>query len=122
MAWKYEPGSNRMLRPTGDPFTRAAAAAAEGSVAMEPSSSGLEGMGPAGLWAQRGPAMKVPSSLIVGMGKTTPDANPLADVPNWFTGGRQTSPAAAMAGDTMQINWMYIAGAAAVAFLLFRRK
>ena len=77
--------------------------------------------GPAGLWAQRGSKMKLPGHLIVGSGTTTAD-NPLADVANWNTGGRKTSGAAAMAGDTMQINWMYIAGAAAVAFLLFRRK
>lgn len=79
--------------------------------------------GPAGLWANKGLYRKLPGELIYrGTPMNTNKANPLADVTDPSTGGRQSSGEAAMAGDTMKISWMYVAGAAAVFFLLFRRK
>ena len=56
----------------------------------------------------------------LGLGGTgAPQQNPLADTPNWGTGGRNTSPAASGADPSR--TWLYIGGAV-VLFMLFRKK
>ena len=97
--WFYEPGSNRMVRPTGDPITRAASAASPDTGAQQ---SKFSGFGPAAIWGARGDKMKLPSTMLLNKayqsrGLTTP-YNPIADVPNWNTGGRHTSAAAQTGG------------------------
>jgi len=54
---------------------------------------------------------------LVGAG--SPSANPLADQPNWGTGGRMTSPAAS--GSNPARTWLYV-GAAVALFMLFKKK
>lgn len=54
---------------------------------------------------------------LVGAGSPSP--NPIADQPNWGTGGRMTSPAAS--GSNPAKTWMYV-GAAVVLFMLFKKK
>jgi len=52
-------------------------------------------------------------------GAGSPSPNPIADLPNWGTGGRTTSPAAS--GMDPAKTWMYV-GAAVVLFMLFKKK
>lgn len=54
---------------------------------------------------------------LIGAGSPSP--NPIADQPNWGTGGRMTSPAAS--GSNPAKTWLYV-GAAVALLMLFKKK
>ena len=59
-------------------------------------------------------------ALQLGLtGAGSSQSNPLSDVPNWGTGGRDTSDAAG--GDDPSMTWMYV-GAAVVLYLVLSKK